>query len=178
MPRVRRSAGRAWWRHTESMELTLRPAVAADDAFLTEMLVAAAFWRPDGPGGSRDDVLRSPELAHYVSGWPRPGDLGVVAESEQPVGAAWLRFFTASEPGYGFVDVDTPEVSMGVVRPWRGRGVGTQLLEGLISAARDVGLPALSLSVEPDNFARRLYERSGFRHVGQNGGSLTMLVRL
>ncbi len=35
-----------------------------------------------------------------------------------------------------------------------------------------------SLSVEPDNYARHLYERVGFQYVGEVSGSLTMLLRL
>lgn len=52
---------------------------------------------------------------------------------------------------------------MGVVRTWRGRGVGSRLLDALIAAGRVRGLPSLSLSVEPENYARRLYERVGFQ---------------
>ncbi len=142
------------------------------------MLVEAAFWRPDGPFGTRDDVLRDPELAHYVSDWPQPGDLGVIAEAGQPIGAAWFRFFTADDPGYGFVDAEIPEVGIGVLRPWRGRGVGRRLLAELISAARETGLSALSLSVETDNYAHRLYEDLGFQRITQEGGSITMKLHL
>ncbi len=165
--------------NTSLVRVALRPAGPADAAFLIEMLVEAAFWRPDGPRGSVDEVSRQPELAHYVADWPRPGDLGIVAEAERPVGAAWLRFFTASDPGYGFVDVATPEVSMGVVREWRRQRIGARLLAALVTAAaREANMTALSLSVEPDNYARRLYERVGFQQIGQVGGSLTMLLRL
>ena len=94
------------------------------------------------------------------------------------MGAAWVRLLPQSDPGYGFVDGATPELSMGVVRMWRGRGVGSRLLDALIAAARVRGLTSLSLSVEPDNYARRLYERVGFQHVGEVSGSLTMLLRL
>jgi ribosomal protein S18 acetylase RimI-like enzyme len=52
------------------------------------------------------------------------------------------------------------------------------LLAALVAAAREHGLAALSLSVEPDNRARHLYERFGFQEVGTEGGSLTMLLRL
>ena len=142
------------------------------------MLAAAAYGRPDGPSGTVEEVLRRPELAHYVEGWPRPGDLGMVAEDEHPVGAGWLRFFSSSDPGYGFVDAATPEIAMGVMPTRRGRGVGASLLGSLVAAARDVGLSVLTLSVEPDNSARRLYERSGFQRVGTVGGSRTMLLRL
>lgn len=143
------------------------------------MLVAAAFWRPNGPSGSVTGVLSQPQLAHYVAGWLRPGDFGVIAlNAQQPVGAAWARLFPESDPGYGFVDAVTPELSMGVVRAWRGGGIGSRLLDALIAAAREQKLASLSLSVEPDNHARFLYERVGFRQVSEVGGSLTMLLRL
>ena len=159
--------------------LSIRLADASDADFLAAMLVAAAFWRIDGPRGSVTEVLSQPQLAHYVLDWPHPGDLGVIAlDGEQPVGAAWLRLLPEDDPGYGFVDAATPELSMGVVPAWRGHGVGSRLLQVLIEVARERGLTSLSLSVEPDNYARRLYERVGFRHVDQAGGSLTMLLRL
>jgi len=142
------------------------------------MLVAAAFWRPEGPEGKVSDVMDRPELAHYVAGWPQPGDCGVIAEDEQPVGAAWFRFLPASDPGFGFVDAGTPEVGMGVAPTRRGQGVGSWLLSSLVAQARSDGLATLSLSVERDNYARDLYERVGFRAVGAVGGSVTMLLRL
>ena len=143
------------------------------------MLVAAASWRPGGPSPSVAEVLAQPVLAHYVTGWPRPGDMGVVAVHDgRRIGAAWLRLLPATDPGYGFVDAATPELAIGVVPGRRGQGVGRRLLEGLLAAARERGYPAVSLSVEPDNPARRLYERAGFRQVGEAGGSLTLLVRL
>lgn len=142
------------------------------------MLAEAAFWRHDGARAHADKLVGRPELMHYVDAWPRPGDLGVIAEAEHPVGAAWLRFFSADDAGYGFVDADTPEIAMGVAPTWRGRGIGSGLLEALVSAARDAGTPSLSLSVEADNPARRLYERHGFVRVGDNDNSLTMSLRL
>lgn len=36
----------------------------------------------------------------------------------------------------------------------------------------------MRLSVEPGIYARRLYERVGFRQVNEVSGSLTMLLRL
>lgn len=161
------------------MPITVRHAEACDTNFLAEMLVAAAFWRSGDPSGSVAEVLDQPELARYIAGWPRPGDLGVVAlDGQQPVGAAWVRLLSESDPGYGFVDADTPELSIGLVRAWRGRGIGSCLLNVLIAAARKQGLASLCLSVEPDNYARRLYEKVGFRQVDEVSGSLTMLLRL
>lgn len=160
------------------MDVALRPATASDAAFLTEMLMAAAFWRPGGPVGTIEAVRRDPQLAHYVAGWRQPGELGVIAETDQPVGAAWLRFFTAADPGYGFIGAEVPELSMGVAASCRGRGIGRRLLEAVIVQARRRGIPALSLSVEPDNVARRLYESVGFEPVRPAGGSITMRLSL
>ena len=160
------------------MSPVLRRADPADGPFLCEMLVAAAFWRPDALVASVDEVMGRPELAHYVTDWPRRGDLGVIAEKERPVGAAWLRVFSEDDPGYGFVDDQTPELSMGVVPQWRGHGLGADLLGAVIADAADAGLAAISLSVERDNYAARLYERFGFRRVSEAGGSFTMLLHL
>ena len=160
------------------MPVEIRPADSADGPFLAEMLVAAAFWRPEGPEGKVSEVMDQPELAHYVLGWPQPGDCGVIAEAEHPVGAAWFRFLPASDPGFGFVDAKTPEVGMGVALSRRGQGIGSRLLSSLVGQARSDGLATLSLSVERDNYARGLYEHVGFRAVGSAGGSLTMLLRL
>ena len=143
------------------------------------MLLAAAFWRPEGRSSrSVSDVTDRPEFAHYVAGWPQPSDCGVIAEDERPVGAAWFRSLPATDPGYGFVDAETPEVSIGVIVNRRGQGIGGRLLGALVTQARGAGLATLSLSVEPDNYARSLYERVGFQIVGAVGGSLTMLLRL
>ena len=107
------------------MDFDLRPACAADAAFLTEMLAAAAFWRSGGPTGSVQDVVSDPHLAHYVAGWPQPGDIGVVAEIDRPIGAAWLRYFMPENPGYGFIDPATPEIAMGVAPAHRSAALMT-----------------------------------------------------
>lgn len=158
------------------MNISFRPAVAADAGFLTKMLAVAAFWQDDQARNATEDIRRDPRLARYIAAWPQPGDLGVIAETTRPIGAAWIRFFTADEPGYGFLGETTPEIAMGVEPAWRGQGVGSQLLEQLITAAEAADIATLSLSVAAANPARRLYERAGFRHVTQSQGSITMIL--
>ena len=82
--------------------------------------------------GSEADV---PLVRATSTGWGRPGDNAVVAIDEfQPVGAAWYRLFEQDEPGYGFVDEETPELTIAVVPSRRGRGLGEELLERCSSA--------------------------------------------
>jgi GNAT superfamily N-acetyltransferase len=155
----------------------IRPAAADDARFLQEMLAIAADWRPGTRVRSAEEVMSEPAFAHYLEGWPRSTDAGVVAELDgEPMGATWWRYSSPDDPGFGFVDATVPEISIGVVEPMRGRGVGTMLLDALIAEARRQHVRAISLSVEPDNPAARLYERLGFAAAGGIGGAVTMLL--
>jgi ribosomal protein S18 acetylase RimI-like enzyme len=156
----------------------LRDATAEDVPALTAALFQAVNWNST-VRFALPDILANPQLAHYVSGWPRPGDFGIVAVADSaPVGAAWCRTFLAEGPGYGFVAADVPEASIGVAPAWRGHGIGTALLDELIARARANGLRAISLSVESGNRARALYERAGFRVVRRVADSDVMVLEL
>jgi hypothetical protein len=81
----------------------IRPAGSGDASFLADMLVEAVNWHPLRELG-RARILSTPDLAHYVAGWPRDGDRGAIAEAAGvPVGAAWLRLMPPEDPGYGYV---------------------------------------------------------------------------
>jgi ribosomal protein S18 acetylase RimI-like enzyme len=157
------------------MDCRIRPAAPDDEPLLWEMLYLALFV-PSGSPPLPRDVVQSPELARYVRGWGRAHDLGAVAlhpTQEAPIGAAWLRLWEPDDRGYGYCDADTPELSMAVLPAYRGRGVGSRLLEYLLRAA-EVQHRAVSLSVSADNPALRLYLRFGFVTVSECGRSLTM----
>jgi ribosomal protein S18 acetylase RimI-like enzyme len=151
----------------------IRRGGTQDVPFLRDMLHHAYYWRENHP------EMEELPVARYVSGWGRPGDASVIAiEGHFPVGAAWYRLFKSADPGYGFIDEQTPELSIAVVPGRRGHGLGAELLEGLLQQAREDGFRALSLSVEPDNPALKLYEKLGFRKVGESRGSWTMKAEL
>ncbi len=59
-------------------------------------------------------------------------------------------------------------VDIAVLPEYRGAGIGTKLLEDLISESEASGKP-LSIHVERFNPALRLYERLGFRAVADKG---------
>ena len=141
------------------------------------MLWLASNWRDESAGPDEwpnEDVPR-----RYVAGFGRPGDGGVVAEADgEPAGAAWYRLLPASDAGYGYVADDVPELTIAVAAGHRGRGVAAGLIERLKAMAAGEGFRALSLSVELDNPARRIYERAGFAPAGRSGGSVTLLAAL
>jgi [ribosomal protein S18]-alanine N-acetyltransferase len=152
----------------------IRPGSRHDARFLRDMLHHAYYWREHAPVDPGEGSVQ-----RYVMSWGRPGDAAVIAYSGSGnVGAAWYRLFKEHEPGYGFVDEQTPELSIAVVPSCRGKGYGEELLVGLLAQAKKDGFEQISLSVEPDNPALRLYERHGFEKVGEKDGSWTMLARL
>jgi GNAT superfamily N-acetyltransferase len=127
------------------------------------MLVEAVNWSPEWKPRTRGRVLSDPRTAKYIAGWPRDTDLGVIAVAgSEPAGAAWVRFFPAEDPGYGFVGPDVPELTIGVAAPWRGRGVGRALLRAVAASAAQEGIGRISLSVERKNFVRGLYLSEGY----------------
>jgi GNAT superfamily N-acetyltransferase len=155
----------------------IRPATPADEPFLREMLYQALFT-PPGSAPPPRDIVHIPELSRYVEGWGRPGDMGCIAIlNGHPVGAAWLRLLTGDAGGYGYVDDQTPELSLAVRPSYRGRGIGGQLLAHLLGEAAH-RYRAVSLSVSAANPARRLYERQGFMTLKADGESETMIRHL
>lgn len=163
----------------EMADLSLLPISQDDLPFVGQMLYEAAFWRGDPGGTPIDEALRNPDLACYVEGWGRPGDRGLIARiSDAPVGAVWVRLFDDEEHGYGYVDDRTPEFSIAVAEQHRGGGIGRCLMVALLTQLRLDGTVQVSLSVEPDNPARFLYESLGFTAVDAVDGALTMVRKI
>jgi GNAT superfamily N-acetyltransferase len=156
----------------------IRPATAEDGEFLADMLVEAVNWSSEWKPKSRRRVLSDPRTAHYIAGWPHQTDRGVIAEAgAEPVGAAWVRFFPADDPAYGFVSSDVPELGIGVAAGWRGRGVGRDLLRAIAALAAEAGIGRISLSVERKNFARGLYLSEGFTVVDASDPQSDTMVK-
>ena len=146
-----------------SLNYTIREVTKKDESFLWQMLYYAAHMDEDGET-SVEDMMRNPDLAKYVSGWGRAGDLGFMAVStsaEQALGAGWVRLFTGTEKAYSQVDDHTPELAIAVLPPYLGQGIGAQLMRRLLDQAK-TRYPAVALNVRADNPALRLYKRLGF----------------
>jgi GNAT superfamily N-acetyltransferase len=147
----------------------LRPVDGHDVRFLRDMLRHA--YHPRLSEDAERPVYR------YVQNWGRPGDDGVVAmEGPNAYGAAWHRLFAADEPGFGFVDERTPELTIAVVPSRRGKGAGKELLEALLARARANGFDAISLSTDAAQVG--WYERFGFATVAETPHAVTMVARL
>ncbi len=150
--------------------MQLRAGTTQDISFLKQMLFEAFFWNPQTPRPDVDDFFSNPEFYKLLSRWGRKGDRAVIAEKDnKSVGAAWFRLWTQSNHSYGFIDFNIPELGIGILPGFRSIGIGRMLLKELVSVAHKDGFAALSLSVDPANFARKLYESEGFVKVAESG---------
>lgn len=143
------------------------------------LLLRLATWLNLNWSGRRStfaDLDADPHLAAYYRTVP---EFGAVSTADgEATGVVWVTRFPPEAPGYGFVRADVPELSVCVLPGYRGAGVGAGLVGAAVDEARRRGLPALSLSVEEGNPARRLYERSGFRPAGAAAQPGTLLLEL
>jgi GNAT superfamily N-acetyltransferase len=150
-----------------------------ETAFLQDMLYAALAWRPDFELPPREWIMEHAQVAPFHKEWGRPGDTGLVADEDgTALGLAWYRFFTEDEHGEGFVDEATPEVAIAVADGHRGRGIGHALMEAAHARAREQGVARISLSVDPENPAKRLYARLGYVELAPDDEDGRMILDL
>ncbi|MDQ4070925.1 MAG: GNAT family N-acetyltransferase, partial [Actinomycetota bacterium] len=87
-----------------------------------------------------------------------------------PRGASVVAVVAGAIVGHARVDLAPYNVAglgMMVDARWRGRGVGSALVEAIVDASRDLGAHKIALQVWPHNVAaRRLYRRHGFAEEG------------
>lgn len=148
-----------------------------DRAFLSDMLYEMVYVPENEAKPPREQLLQHPGLAVYLDKYgERAGDAGYVACNEEDVlvAAGWYRLYEESNSSYGFMNSDTPELGMAVVREYRGKGIGSRLLAALLERARADGYPGLSLSTDSRNPAARIYCRAGFKIVSITGLSWIM----
>ena len=144
-----------------------RPDDADDFIALWEAVAAEGKWL--GSEAPFSDERR--ERIRESSIEPPEGTATFVAEAD----AGLVGFVRVGREGHGRV-----ELGMAVADGWRGRGVGSQLLEQAIAWSREQGAHKISLEVWPHNGgARRLYEKFGFvvegrhlRHWRRSNGEL------
>ncbi len=93
-------------------------------------------------------------------------DIGVYAMVDNKVaGAAWVRMLKGDHEGnnrgLAFVDDQTPELVIGVKPPYRNKGIGTVLMQQLLT---EVGFSykQLALAVESGSAAYTFFEKLGF----------------
>ncbi|MDE6830499.1 MAG: GNAT family N-acetyltransferase, partial [Lachnospiraceae bacterium] len=116
------------------------------------------------------------ELAVYIADFGQADDLCLVAEAYgHLLGAVWTRILAGKIKGYGNVDEHTPEFTISVKKEFRQQGIGSKLMQEMIILLKSKGYEKVSLSVNKDNYAYRMYQKQGF-HVIQKRDEENLMV--
>jgi ribosomal protein S18 acetylase RimI-like enzyme len=149
-------------------ELALRPVGVADRAFLAQLYastraeeLAILPWTDEQKAEFLAQQFEAQDT-HYRAHYD-----GATFDVIEVDGLSAGRLFVHRGPA------EIRIVDISLTPAFRGRGLGTSLLRELIAEA-DAGGRILSIHVEVHNPARRLYERLGFRPVGEAGVYLLM----
>ena len=141
------------------MPIALRPAIAADYAFCQQLYFKLNAWLLEAL-----QLDRAAHEAKFPDQW-KVSEVRIVALDGQDIG--WLQWST--EPA-GFcltqLYIDTP---------FQKRGIGTEIMRGLIAEAARARR-AILLDVVKINPALRLYQRLGFRICGEEEHKFNMIL--
>lgn len=147
-----------------AQNFTLRPETEADLPFLRRLYISTR-WDELAP---LIDWTEAQKLAflesqfalqrHHYRTYYSETDWGVLEHSGVPAG----RIYVDRQKDLLLV------VDVSLLPEWRGRGIGTMLMEAVCAEAAAAG-KAVSVAVEKFNPAQRLYRRLGFREVSDEG---------
>lgn len=156
------------------MDYQIREIRWEEYAILDEFLYEAIFI-PDGVEAPPKSIIRQPELQVYVSDFGKKDDHCLVAEvNGEIIGVVWTRIMN----DYGHVDDTTPSFAISLYQDFRGRGIGTALMEEMLALLRNRGYKKASLSVQKENYAYRLYLKVGFVVVEETDEEYIMVCNL
>ncbi len=112
------------------------------------------------------NIYEYPQLLIYNDFYGlTPKDLGLYALYEHKIaGAIWTRRLNAQHNSNGFVDENTPVLHMVVVPEFRGKGIGSRMMEQFLQEAGAL-YSQISVSVKENSREIVFYEKFGFVRV-------------
>ena len=147
-----------------------------DEAGILKDFLYEAIFIPEGVEPPERSIVELPELRMYYEDFGSGrADVCLVAEDGgRVVGAAWTRIMN----DYGHVDDETPSFAISLYSEYRGQGIGTGLMQGMLGLLKSKGFRRASLAVQKANYAVRMYEKVGFRTVDENAEEYIMVCDL
>lgn len=157
------------------MSYSIREMRKEEYSLLSDFLYEAIYI-PDGTAAPPKSVITCPELQVYIADFGNSKhDKALIVEVDgNIVGAIWARIMN----DYGHIDENTPSLAMSVLKAYRGMGIGTLLLTQMLLAEKAAGYAKISLSVQKDNYAVKLYRKAGFTTVKETTEEYIMVADL
>lgn len=147
-----------------------------DEYPLLKNFLYEAIYIPEGEKIPDKSIVNLSELQIYYKDFGSfKDDIALAADvKDKVIGAAWVRIMD----DYGHIDNETPSLAMSLFKEYRNLGIGTVLLNELLSELKIRGYLKVSLSVQKDNYAQKMYKKAGFKVIKENEEEYIMLDEL
>ena len=135
-------------------------AIEKSEVSVLEEFLYEAIFIPEGVLAPPKSIILNEDLQVYIKDFGTfPDDKCLVAEmSGKIVGAVWSRIMD----DYGHIANDTPSLAISLYKEYRNKGIGTDLLRQMLGLLRQEGYKKVSLSVQKENYACKMYLNNGF----------------
>lgn len=157
------------------MDYKIREMKKEEYSLLKDFLYEAIYI-PEGEEIPDKLIVNLPELQMYYKDFGSFKDdiAFVIDKKDKIIGAAWVRIID----DYGHIDNEIPSLAMSLFKEYRNLGIGTVLLNELLSELKKRGYSKVSLSVQKANYAQKMYKKSGFTVIKENEEEYIMLAEL
>ena len=147
-----------------------------DETELLKDFLYEAIFIPEGVTPPPKSIVERPELKLYYEDFGSgEADYCLTAEDNgRIIGAVWSRIMN----DYGHVDDSTPSLAISLYKEYRGQGTGTELLREMLELLKEKGYEKVSLAVQKENYAVRMYRNAGFTVVDENQEEFIMVCEL
>ena len=154
------------------MEYIIRAIKKQEIPVLEDFLYEAIFV-PEGVPAPPREIINQPELQVYIQDFgTKKDDRCLIAETDgRIIGAVWVRIME----DYGHIDSETPSFAIALYPAFRGKGIGTELMQQMLSTLRQAGYRQASLSVQKENYAAKMYRSLGFDTVSETAEEWIMV---
>lgn len=153
--------------------------IKKEELFLLQDFLYEAIYQKGKESSLPKEVIKEPELNIYIEDFGQEDDNCLVAEiNGEVVGAVWSRILSGEIKGFGYIDDHTPELAISLYKKYRNKGIGTKLMENMIRLLKEKGYNQVSLSVQKDNYAVKMYKKFGFEIEEESGGEYIMVCEL
>ena len=154
------------------MNYTIRE-LSIDERDVLEIFLYHAIYIPEGITPPPFEIINQPELQVYIKGFgEQDGDICLVAEFDSKiVGAVWVRIMN----DYGHISDDMHSLAISLLPEYRGKGIGTALMQSMQEIVSKQGYKGISLSVQKQNYATNMYRKLGFNTIEDKDEELIMV---
>lgn len=156
-------------------QYTIRQIRKEEIPLLDDFLYEAIYIPPDFVGTVPHDIIYKDESVYsFIKDFGKfDDDYAFVAEvNGKIVGAVWSR----TNEGYGNINSSIPHLAISLLKDFRSQGIGTAMMKHILHFLKGKGYTQVSLGVNKQNYAVNMYEKVGFRIIGDGADDTEWLM--